>query len=114
MIGLVESRMHGNGHVRFGGADRGNGWPKHHTAPWSDPYWLVHEGGYTVISSGDGFEFYRRDGTLVPKVRDQKEYSDELPGIATEPEAICSEWLGDAMNLGYVIGALVEAEDRGP
>ena len=42
------------------------------------------------------------------------EYSDDLRGIATEPEAICSEWLGDAMNLGYVIGALVDAQDRGP
>jgi hypothetical protein len=72
---------------------------------------LVHEGGYSVKRSADGFEFLRRDGTLVPHARVRKKYSSDLlfpdgRRIATEPQAICSEWLGDPVNLGCVIEAL--------
>lgn len=41
-LGLVESRMRGDTHVRFGGAGRGNGHRQRGTAPRPDPY-VRHE-----------------------------------------------------------------------
>lgn len=75
---------------------------------------LVHEGGYSIKPSEEGFEFFRSDGSLVPRVRTSAaSYSPSLAS-RTEPRAICSEWLGDRMNMQYVIGALLEPQIHGP
>lgn len=69
--GLVESRMRGNVHVRFGGAGRGDGLPRGSTAPRPDPYTLLHEGGWSVRGEpGPHVTWIRPDGRPhEPRVR---------------------------------------------
>lgn len=77
---------------------------------------LVHEGGYSVKPCDSGFEFFRSDGSVVSTVKTfTADFTPESwPPSPVEPHAICSEWLGDRLNMQYVIGALVEPQSHGP
>lgn len=76
---------------------------------------LVHEGGYSVRPAEDGFEFLCRDGTVIPPVgRGTNSYSGDLGADRTESRSVCSEWLGERMNMQYVIGALLDVQSQGP
>lgn len=75
---------------------------------------LVHEGGYVVSPTADGFEFLRPDGSRIPDFpKCEANHSGELShggGIRVQSGSICSEWLGDRLNMQFVIGALVDGD----
>ncbi len=81
---------------------------------------LVHEGGYNVVPDGEDFDFYRPDGSRVPPNPTARSShtgtveSENARSVTVEPYGLCSGWDGDRMNLGYVIDAIVDAQNSDP
>ena len=107
----------------------------HHIVPWAlggktrlknligfcEPHHIiVHERGYQVVATDDGFELRRADGTLVPASPELPGGSDDLSGQHDAPvtaETISPIGLGEPLNLHETIWACfansrVEAERR--
>jgi uncharacterized protein DUF222/HNH endonuclease len=82
---------------------------------------LLHEGGYTLERAGRHGElrFRRPDGRALPDVPsppggrvDGLQSRNAARGVEVAPDTCASEWLGDRLDLGLAIDALVANDPR--
>ncbi|MGQ0632818.1 MAG: DUF222 domain-containing protein [Sporichthyaceae bacterium] len=76
---------------------------------------LLHEGGYTLHASDQGFVFRRPDGTLIPEVPAQPTGdADAVTRAHTATitaETAWPDWYGDHLDLAYTVELLRRSEN---
>ena len=117
-----------DGCCRFPGCDRRRRLDAHHVHHWGKGgrtmmsnlvllcrrhHGLVHEGGFGVTMTAGQPVFTRPDGSKVPD-GPARSLSSKVPSqwhrVDVRPDAVATKWLGEPLDLGYVVAGLVQGQ----